>query len=290
LLLVIRKNSTLDRQGAFIKMKVQEGWIAKENLLRLEKAHDDHYRTLDQLTNALSRAGLPFIQVDRDAPWPDLTSIQYVITVGGDGTVLEASHHIENQKVGLIGVKSSPSSVGHLCCVAENQINNLIAGLEKNALKFIDVSRLRASVTSVVEKKSFDTRTVLNDFLYAAANPAETTRYKISKGSVSEIHKSSGIWISTAAGSTAAISAAGGSRYPITESRYQFVIRELFSATPGAFQLTGGLFHPSQEVLELENLVEHGILALDGHHGMIQLGYGDKVRFIEGPSLKLAQP
>jgi hypothetical protein len=158
------------------------------------------------------------------------------------------------------------------------------------ALKFIDVSRLRASVTSVVEKKSFDTRTVLNDFLYAAANPAETTRYKISKGSVSEIHKSSGIWISTAAGSTAAISAAGGSRYPITESRYQFVIRELFSATPGAFQLTGGLFHPSQEVLELENLVEHGILALDGHHGMIQLGYGDKVRFFEGPSLKLAQP
>ena len=43
--------------------------------------------------------------MQRGEIWPDLSTIKAVITVGGDGTVLEASQEIEDKKVPLIGEK-----------------------------------------------------------------------------------------------------------------------------------------------------------------------------------------
>ena len=67
---------------------------------------------------------------------------------------------------------------------------------------------------------------VLNDVLFSHPIPAATTRYAIRRDGRAEEQRSSGVWIATAAGSTAAIHSAGGKILPITSQRLQFVVRE----------------------------------------------------------------
>lgn len=289
MILVVRKNSTLDRHGDYIRDKVNRGFLSHEHLDRLSRAHEEHYKTFEDLMESLSKAKLPFQEVHRDESWPSLDSISYVITVGGDGTVLEASHHISNADVALIGIKSSPSSIGYLCYKSASQISELISELKSDHLSLIQVSRLNATIHRVKDGQSFVSNPVLNDFLFTAANPAETSRYRITLGGNQEVQKSSGIWIATAAGSTAAISAAGGSIHPINDPNFQYLVREPYASPGKSFKLVGGNFHPDQQTFELENLVDQGILALDGHHGILSLGYGDRVVFGSAPSLKLAR-
>jgi NAD+ kinase len=161
--------------------------------------------------------------------------------------------------------------------------------LKSNSLSLIHVSRLNATIHSVQDGKTVVSKPVLNDFLFTAANPAETSRYRITLGPDFEVQKSSGIWVATAAGSTAAISAAGGAVFPIDETGFQYMVREPFAAPGKRFKLVGGSFYLEQQKFELENLVDQGILALDGHHGIIPLGYGDRVVFGDAPRLKLAR-
>ena len=289
MILVIRKNSTLDRHGEYVRDKVTQGFLPKSHLERLKTAHDEHYSTFDLLLNSLNKAGLKYTEVQRDDPWPALLGVKYVITVGGDGTVLEASHHIPDRGPTLIGVRSSPSSVGFLCYKSGPQIAELVKELVSGDLSVVEVDRIKASIFSVKTGKKVESKPVLNDFLYTASNPAETTRYLISCSGQSEVQKSSGLWISTAAGSTAAISAAGGKIYPLSHKGFQFVVREPYCAPGQIFSLTSGHFDPPRQTLEIENRVDQGLLALDGHHGGINLGYGDRILFNRAEPLLIAR-
>ena len=59
-------------------------------------------------------------------------------------------------------------------------------------------------------------------------SPAETTRYELQFNKKVEEHKSSGLWLSTAIGSTAAISAAGGQELAFDSQLSQYIVRELY--------------------------------------------------------------
>ena len=65
----------------------------------------------------------------------------------------------------------------------------------------------------------------LNDVLVAHVQPAATSRYRLTLGRRSEEHRSSGLWVATAAGSTAGIRSAGGRPMPLTSRRIQFRAR-----------------------------------------------------------------
>ena len=58
--------------------------------------------------------------------------------------------------------------------------------------------------------------------------PASTTRYLLTFDGRTEDQISSGIWISTAAGSTSVIRSAGGKEMPPRSRRLQFAVREPF--------------------------------------------------------------
>jgi len=69
----------------------------------------------------------------------------------------------------------------------------------------------------------------LNDLLVAHANPAAMTSYTLQLGTVSEPQRSSGLWIATAAGSTAAIRAAGGRMLPCVHGSCNIWMREPYN-------------------------------------------------------------
>ncbi len=290
--LVVAKKTNLELHGETIRKRVQAGLIDPVYFELLESTHADHYTCLHELYSLLTKLGINYSTVNRGLYWPDLDTLSAVITVGGDGTVLEASHHILDNRLILVGVRSANTSVGKLCHCAFDGLAPMIQLLAENKLKPLSVARLQARVLSAETGKVFVTEPILNDFLFANASPAATTRYKIAVGDQIEEHRSSGVWISTPCGSTAAILAAGGKAMPLKSREFQFIIRELYdvNSASGKKSLANSPFDPDQIPIRIENLSEKAVLACDGSHGTVHLTFGDTIHFERGPDLRLAAP
>ncbi|MBP6216962.1 MAG: NAD(+)/NADH kinase [Oligoflexales bacterium] len=290
-ILVVAKKTNLELHGEKISKKIGDSSPRREYMETLLVEHKEHYETLEELFRLLKEAKISFTKVNRGLFWPDLSPISAVITVGGDGTLLEASHHIESPEALLLGIRSSSRSVGRLCHGSINDLPEVIEQILKGNSPSVLVSRLRAKISFAQTGGSMITEPVLNDLLYANSSPPATTRYRIQVGARSEEQKSSGIWVSTACGSSAAIHAAGGERYPLEKRRFQFFVRELFD-DPSSQKKTirKGFFEPESEAFTIENKSEHALCAMDGPHGAIHLSLGDSIEFFRGPDLKLALP
>ncbi len=287
--LVISKTTNLELHGDIIARRVATGIIDSTHMERLQRAHDDHYRTLDHLYEQLLQAGIKYLEIGRGLYWPQVKNLDAVITVGGDGTVLEASHRILDDRTPLIGVRSSPLSVGYLCYCNRDEINTMVQQLIEDKLPVVSVNRLRATVKLIQAQSSVETPPILNDLLFCNLFPAATTRYGISFGGKREEHKSSGIWVSTAAGSSAAIHAAGGETLPFHDDRAQFLVRELYEPAGKSFTLRKSVFRPEVEPLVIENHCETALLAVDGQRGTVNLSFGDKIIIKRNAPLTLAK-
>ena len=78
-------------------------------------SHAEHQRTLETVERVLDRAGVQVLWVWRARAMFDATDAALVVAVGGDGTLLSASHSVDSAPV--LGVNSAPrSSVGFFCC------------------------------------------------------------------------------------------------------------------------------------------------------------------------------
>lgn len=286
-LLLVRKTTNLEWHGDAIRREVSAGRMPAEDLARLQRAHDEHYQTLDGLRSRLIARQLPFIEITRDTDWPAAESFGVVVTVGGDGTLLSASHKVLDDTV-VVGIRSSRSSVGYLCAYGGDDLDSVVENLTSGGLKSQRVQRMMARIRRVGTPDDLTTEPVLNDFLYSNVNPAATTRYRLRLGTQVELQKSSGIWISTAVGSSAGIAGAGGQRLDWRDLRCQFRVREVFAGGKFVPGLTGGLFELTGGLFEIENRSERAFLALDGQHGEVPLFLGDKVLFCQAPQLNLA--
>lgn len=287
--LLVIKTTNLELHGERVQSSVLKGVLRQQNLDRLRTSHDEHYQTLDCLKNVLSKLGVEFDEVARKKDWSPTAAYSAVVTVGGDGTLLAASHHLPQGGL-LMGIRSSTASVGHLCAGGRGNLESLIENLVTGKAPTVVLQRLKAKVLDLAKGKIMETVPVMNDFLFANLNPASTTRYKISLGNRPETQKSSGVWVATPAGSSAAILSAGGERVAIDSDIFQFRVRELFCPDGSNFQLAGGRFVPDETVLKIENRCEEAILALDGQHGEVRLGFGDTITFLKAPSIKLVRP
>lgn len=288
MILVVSKTSQFDIKRASIESMIENGTVCQEHLARLKKAHDEHVSTHQKLIKSLKENKLQYTEISRGEKWPDLEGIKAVVTVGGDGTVLEASHNINCSDVSLIGIKSSSMSVGFLCYTTEKGIPELSKQLKQNTVHCLTVERINAVIKSKSGNQQF-TSPVLNDFLFTNQNPAEMTRYSLVFEEKEELHKSSGIWVATAAGSTAAISAAGGTIFPIEHKSFQFLVREPYCPPGGCYMKTKSEFIPEKNNIVIRNRCDNALLALDGQHEIINLTMGDVITFARSAGLRLAR-
>lgn len=246
-------------------------------LERLKISHEEHFASLGVLRKILKEAQVETLELKRGATWPNISDLDCVITLGGDGTVLFSSHHLSYTDIPILGIRSSEESVGHLCALDYSNLNLLPQKLKNIKEEIVLVERLCAHVDFQSGGKLI-TPPILNDFLFSNKNPALTTRYEISLDSIEERHKSSGVWISTAAGSTAAIGTLDVPTQGVLDKNFQFKVRELYPH-PSHFQLSGKLFDPDKEDLVIRNDNSAAILAIDGRHGCVDLTIGDKITF-----------
>jgi NAD+ kinase len=271
--------TSLDLFGEYVRKKVADGVLTPSHLEVMQKGHREHQETLASLRDTLGKHGISHTAVSHVRYWPEVDKFDAVIAVGGDGTVLEASHHIDNSRVPIFGLRSSPQSIGHLCAYDRTEIDLVVSDLKRQEFSFVLAHRLRAVIHSIQSNSEIETQSILNDFLFCNTNPAATTRYRVSFGERTEQHMSSGIWISAPAGSSAAIQSAGGSAASLEDPLFQFKVRELYHPPGLELKITGQIFDPDVDHFLIENVSDSAILAPDGHQNSYSLSYGDRILF-----------
>ncbi len=289
--LLVTKTSIWDWHGHWYQAQFQKGALPEREYSRIKLSHDEHMASVAKTRDTLSAHRLEFreVNVDQD-DWSTDPDTEFMLTLGGDGTLLSASHRVHSQSVTMIGVRSSGTSVGYLCAGSIDRIDTIVSAMKQGgAFKVCEASRLRAEITPADGTQPRFTPPALNDFLYSNANPAATTRYRLSLGDRVEEHKSSGLWVSTALGSTAGIYAAGGVVMPRQDQSFQYAVRELYRAPGRNFYLVNGFFDPNDKTMMIENRCEHAIIAADGNHAVMNIEWGDRVRFLRAPSIKIVQ-
>ncbi len=240
---------------------------------RVRKTHLEHMRTVAAVDKALERLGAEVIRLKK--PGETVPKADLVISVGGDGTLLAASHGVPD--IPVLGVNSAPSSsVGFFCGARDGkrgELEALIGRALAGELKPTLLSRMSVSVAGRVVAAR-----VLNDALYCHASPAATTRYIVRLGQIEEEQKSSGFWIGPAAGSTAAQRSAGGRVLPLRSQRLQLVVREPYTPHGEHYQLRHALVEPGQ-TLSVRSKIHDGLLFFDGPTNKSVVRFGDLIEF-----------
>jgi NAD+ kinase len=280
-----------------------------ETVRRMRPSHIDHTETVEETRKALADLGVEAVWNDRPHDFRVEGRCDLVVTVGGDGTLLGASHGI-GPRVPLLGVNSSPDhSIGFFCAAKKGAVRDSLASALDGTLGRIELTRMRVELNGKVLNDR-----VLNEALFCHTSPAATSRYILrllehddrdarsagdpaagaGEGQPSarmalgdnferddgaivvseEEHKSSGLWVGPAAGSTAAQRSAGGHVLPLDAADLQYVVREPYRPHNQPLKMTLGLVSGDHS-LRIKSRMRQAKVFLDGDHLVHDVTIGD---------------
>lgn len=278
-ILVVYKTSKLDvllRQDAeSVDLLAKRDPRAYRDLVA---GSESQTRSLESVREALTNAGIDAVWTSRDHFTEVPVGTDVVMVVGGDGTVLEVSHQVS--RIPVVALNSDPiRSTGYYCAANAADATELLGRLQAGQLQPSTLARLQLTVDG--ERFPYP---CLNDLLVANENPCMMSRYVIEAGKRTEKQSSSGIWISTAAGSTAGIRSAGGTVMPLDGALIQYLVREPYTPRGVRYELLRGVRH-LREGLKIQSLMHGGRLYVDGPWMTIPFGLGARLELSEGPPL-----
>lgn len=220
-----------------------------------------------QVLQAIRRQGLA-VTYSRRVRDPVDPHHDLVVTVGGDGTVLDAARLVRETPV--LGVNSSPStSYGHFTCCTARDFDQVLEEVREGRRRPQALTRIALRIDGALHP-----RPALNDVLLADRVPAATSRYLLEVDGKQEPQKSSGIWVSTAAGSTGALRSAGGMPMDLRDRRLQYRVREPFCPPGCQLRMAGGIL---EGPLVMVSRMLHGAAFLDGRRTAVPLRFGTRV-------------
>jgi NAD+ kinase len=269
--LVVYKKSALElysgggRDRRFLRLIRSDHFSTR----RFRPGHENHANALSEVRRILKGRNLDAVFVYRARAFSD-RGFDLVLTVGGDGTFLDAAHRV--CRVPMLGLNSNPAdSVGLFCGATSANLDGVLDAIGEGRCRSVEMTRLRVRIGREVLPLP-----VLNDVLIAHADPAATSKFVLETGGTRGDFKSSGIWVGPAAGSTAAIASAGGRVLPIGSRRFQFVVREPYlpeGKSPGPVR---GVL-ASEDRLVLHSNMRNGRVYVDGSHRDYGFPLGERV-------------
>jgi NAD+ kinase len=270
--LILFKKSTFQlqavehREPRFMKL-LDEGNAA---VARVKSAHDEHYETLQKLESELKCRGIAYEALARADLSDGVEGFDLVISVGGDGTFLDASHAVGS--IPVLGVNSARStSFGHFCLAHIDNLGEVLDGIKSASLQPYPLLRLRVTLNGKEIPEL-----ILNEVLVCHSNPAGTSRYYLDIAGQREEQRSSGVWIGTPSGSTGSLKSAGGEILPIIAQQYQYAVREPWERPQQTFQFKKGLLDRQQSIHMISGM-RTGALYIDGSHIEYKFSLGDEL-------------
>ncbi len=270
--ILLHKKSTFQlqavehRESRFVKLLDEN----HEAVTRVKAAHSEHIGTLAKLEKELKSRKIEYKVIARSQLAEAMAGIDLIISVGGDGTFLDASHYTD--RIPLLGVNSAQSSsFGHFCYANEDNFTEVVDKIVSDEVLPVKLMRLALRINGQSLSKL-----ALNEILIAHSSPAATSRYILTVGDIKEEQRSSGIWIGTAAGSTGSLRSAGGNVFPITDDHYQLIVREPCMRPKESFRLIKETLSQNQSV-KLISQMRTGAIFVDGQHINYQFYLGDEL-------------
>jgi NAD+ kinase len=229
--------------------------------------------TLSLVKRALKKHGIDFLVKNREKlSKSHFKNKDLVIAVGGDGTFLRASHFILDDTP-IFGVNSDPKcKEGFFMAAIGKDFGQKLGKLLHNRNKIVRIHRLEAQIG-----KKRVPELALNEFYVASEKPYNTARYCIIFRGKKERQKSSGILISTAAGSHAWVKSAGGKVLPFSSDRFEYLVREPYCGRVSAKCSFVNNLLEKDEKLEIIFEVGNGILIADSLSNEHRFKAGKKV-------------
>ncbi len=242
----------------------------------MKYSHEENRQTLAAVCQVLDAANVSYDCIYRGELEP-ISGYDLVLSVGGDGTLLEVSRYAGDTPV--LGVNSDPMrSTAFFCGADRTTIGQRFDDLLSGMLGLTPLSRLQLAINAQILPFY-----ALNDVLIAHINPAAMTVYDLAIGDECERQKSSGIWLSTAAGSTAGIRAAGGCVLPLHSRQRQYLVREPYASNGQRYRLLQGMIAPDTAI-EVTSRMRRGRVFIDGPHLRYTLGLGDQLSVSIAPT------
>ena len=205
----------------------------------------------------------------------DLNNIDLVIAIGGDGTILSASHYLLDCP--LLAVNLSPeTSEGALATLSILQLDKKLDEILNNKHTTENLERIQILINS-----SILPLLALNEVFIANEKAYLVSKYKIKFKDKEEIHKSSGIIASTGTGSTAWFKSANGLPFSQQSKFIRFIIREPFIRNISLPSMLNGQIN-EKESLALSPLVP-SILSIDSIREF-SIKPGDKITLTISPN------
>lgn len=237
-----------------------------------EREDDTYRRALESLERELD-FGLPIKVLDRSyVPNFDFWSCAVVVVVGQDGLVANTAKYVGGKPI--VAINPDPRRIdGTLLPFQIQQARNIVGHVLEGSYRQRRVTLAEVNLNDGQRMLAF------NDF-YLGASSHVSARYTLAVGGRTEPQSSSGVLISTGAGSTGWLSsvfnmtsgvaqlfgveAEGRIQLPWEDRRLIWAVREPFVSKTSQASLVAGLLEERQEIV-LESLMpEGGVIFSDG--------------------------
>ncbi len=270
-ILVVAKRAQLDLLSEEELARMTAAGVADRRVL--EAARAAHEKLVAQTLELLSGDAMEFRRVDQ-LQAGDGKRIALVISIGGDGTLFTISHRLPEAPI--LVVNSDPArSYGHYTRCTAAELPALLAAWREGRTREERLPRL------AVDIDGHPSGQILNDCLFTNESPAALSRYTIICDGVREQQRSSGVWVATRGGASAAIGNAGFPQELVppetTADALLFQVREPLREQ-GSLELLHGCQHPARELV-LIAANRHTGLWIDGCHIHHPVPAGCAVRF-----------
>uniref|UniRef100_A0A5B7C4G4 NADH kinase n=1 Tax=Davidia involucrata TaxID=16924 RepID=A0A5B7C4G4_DAVIN len=267
------------------------------------KVHKDAINICQDILQKKSVDWEPVLRSKLSQPIRD---VDLIVTIGGDGTLLQASHFLDDS-IPVLGVNSDPTQVeeveefsdkfdatrstGYLCAATIKNFEQILDDILEGRTVPSKLTRMSICVNSQLLSTY-----ALNDVLIAHPCPATVSRlsFRIKKESQPYSPlvncRSSGLRVSTAAGSTAAMLSAGGFAMPILSKDLQYMVRETISHGEANSSPMHGVVK-FDETMDASWFCKEGLIYIDGSHVFYSLQHGDTIELSpRAPVLKVFLP
>ncbi|CAL5201074.1 unnamed protein product [Lathyrus oleraceus] len=271
----------------------------------LNNRHKVHHESINFCQEILRKKSVEWKAVLGNNLTEPINNVDLVVAIGGDGTLLLASHLMDD-KIPVLGVNSDPTridevekfsgefdaarSTGHLCAATVENFEQVLDGILENRITPSKLTRIKISVNAL-HLPTY----ALNDVLVANPCPASISRFsfRITKEnqpfSPLVNGRSSGLRVSTAAGSTAAMHSAGGFPMPILSGDLQYMVREPISPVAVSNSMHGLI--KQDETMNTRWACRKGVIYIDGSHINYAIKDGDLIQISpKAPCLKVFLP
>jgi NAD kinase len=274
-IIIVTRRTRLQELVARFNTKAQARFYIEHsggNFSDYEMEDDEYRRSFDQLSKSLDM-GLKLQVIDRDfLPTFMFMTQDIVVTLGQDGLVANAAKYVKGQPI--IAVNPSPR-------IFDGVLLPFLPGGVAAAVNRLVYEKAVIRAVTMAEAKLTDGQSLLafND-LFIGPKTHVSARYRIVWSGKSEPQSSSGVLVSTGAGSTGWLSSifnmtrgvAGlaGAAFAVPthleweDLRLVFVVREPFISRHSQAEIVAGMIAPGQDLV-LESLMPSGgVIFSDG--------------------------